>query len=356
MTPPAVARSNHLAVAGALALAVAVAARFVHGLLPESVAYPIGEIIVAVVLGVTIGQLVTLPAPLDDGLHRLVKLVLPAAIVLLGARLALDEVVATGLQALVMVLVLMVTALGVAHVVGRLTGTSPVLSTLLGVGVSVCGNTAIIATAPAIGAKDEEVSVAIAVNTMFGMLAVLTYPLIGDAAGMSQAFFGTWAGTAVNDTSQVVAVGVSYGDRAGEVATTVKLVRNTMLGVVVVLMAVLHARSRVPATGAAAGPTTGRVALLRRSFPVFVLGFLAMAVANTVGLLDAVSQRAGTDVVELCTTTASVLLVVALAAVGLTTSLGAVRRSGWPPVVIGFSAALTTSLLSLALIMLLGPA
>ena len=331
---------------------MAVTARFVHHLLPESLAYPVGEVIVAVILGVTVGQLWTMPTALQDGLHRVVKLVLPAAIVLLGARLALDELVATGVQALGMVLVLMVTALGVAHLVGRITHTSSVLSTLLGVGVSVCGNTAIIATAPAIEAKDEEVSVAIAVNTMFGMLAVLIYPLIGDAVGMSQAFFGTWAGTAVNDTSQVVAVGISYGDEASDVATTVKLVRNTMLGVVVVVMAVLHARSR----GASSGPGTSRAALLRRSFPVFVLGFLAMAIANTVGLLDAASGAVGTDLVELFTSAASLLLVVALAAVGLTTSLGAARRAGWPPVAIGFMTALTTSLLSLVLILVLGPA
>lgn len=162
---------------------MAVAARFVHHLLPESLAYPVGEVIVAVILGVTIGQLWTLPTALQDGLHRVARLVLPAAIVLLGARLALDGLVATGVQALV--LVLMVTALGVAHLVGRITHTSSVLSTLLGVGVSVCGNTAIIATAPAIQAKDDEVSVAIAVNTLFGMLAVLIYPLIGDTVGMS---------------------------------------------------------------------------------------------------------------------------------------------------------------------------
>jgi len=347
-------RSRGLALAAAFALAVSVAfaASFLHHLLPESLAYPVGEVIVAVILGVTIGQVWAMPTALQDGLQCLVRLVLPAAIMLLGARLALDELVATGVQALAMVLVLMVTALGVAYLVGRVTHTSSVLSTLLGVGVSVCGNTAIIATAPAIRARDEEVSVAIAVNTLFGMLAVLTYPLVGDAVGMSQAFFGTWAGTAVNDTSQVVAVGISYGDEASDVATTVKLVRNTMLGFVVVVVAVLHARSR----GASSGPGTSRAALLRRSFPVFVLGFLAMAIANTVGFLDAASGAVGTDLVELCTSAASLLLVVALAAVGLTTSLGAARRSGWPPLVIGFTTALTTSLLSLALILILGPA
>ena len=115
--------------------------------------FPVGAVIVAVILGVIIGQLWTMPAALRNGLHRVVRLVLPAAIMLLGSRLALDELVATGVQALAMVLVLMVTALAVAHLVGRITHTSSVLSTLLGVGVSVCGNTAIIATAPAIGPR-----------------------------------------------------------------------------------------------------------------------------------------------------------------------------------------------------------
>lgn len=341
-----------LAAALAVAVAVAVAARGVHQLLPESLAYPVGEVIVAVILGVVIGQLWAMPKAMRDGLHRVVRLVLPAAIVLMGARLALDELLATGVEALGMVVVLMVTALGVAHLIGRVTHAPPVLSTLLGVGVSVCGNTAIIATAPAIEARDEEVSVAIAVNTMFGMLAVLIYPLIGDAVGMSQAFFGTWAGTAVNDTSQVVAVGVAYGNEASDVATTVKLVRNTMLGVVVVVVSWLHARAR----GAVPGEHVSRLALLRRSFPLFVLGFLGMAVANSVGLLDAASGATGVDVVELFAKAASLLIVVALAGVGLTTSLGAARRAGWAPVAIGCGAALTTSLLSLVLILVLGPA
>lgn len=144
---------------------------------------------------------------------------------------------------------------------------------------------------------------------------------------MSQAFFGTWAGTAVNDTSEVVAVGISYGPEASDVATTVKLVRNAVLGVVIVVTSVLYARSR----GGASGGGSSGAALLRRSFPVFVLGFIAMAMANTVGLLDAASTAVGTDLVEVFTSAASLMLVVALAAVGLTTSLAAARRAGWPP-------------------------
>ena len=115
-----------------------------------------------------------------------------------------------------MVIALMALALFTAHALGRWLGVPDKLSTLIGVGTAVCGNTAISAVSPVIRAKDEETSFAIATNTLFGTLAVFAYPLIGHAVGMSPAAFGTWAGTAVNDTSQVVATGFAYGVDAGK--------------------------------------------------------------------------------------------------------------------------------------------
>ena len=121
----------------------------------------------------------------------------------------------------------MALALTAAHLLGKLAGVPGRLATLIGVGTAVCGNSAIVATAPVIRALDEEVSFAVATNTLFGTAAVLLYPIIGRALHFSDHVFGTWAGTAVNDTSQVVAAGFAYSEAAGRLATAVKL--NTKL-------------------------------------------------------------------------------------------------------------------------------
>lgn len=328
------------------ALAVALVARGVHALLPAGLADPIGEVILAVAIGFVVANTVGIPAVVRRGVKFCVSKVLRAAIVLLGARLAFDRVLAIGGEALLLIVTLMATALIVAHALARLTNTPAKVASLVGIGVSVCGNTAIVATAPVIGASDDDVSTAIAVNTLFGMAAVFLYPVLGHALGLREPVFGTWAGTAVNDTSQVVAVGFAYGALAGQIATTVKLARNALMGFVIVGMGLLHR------TGNASSPAL----LLRASFPLFVVGFLLMAVGNSVGLFDAVSRATDIDVVHVLTAVAQFLLLVALAAVGLATSAAGLRRTGWRPFAVGFGAATATSVAAFTLIALRGPA
>ena len=161
--------------------------------------------------------------------------VLRFGIILLGLRLSLQDVVATGLKALILVSICITVALILAYYAGRLFKVPPRLAALIGVGTAICGNTAIVATAPVLDANEEEVSFAVATITLFGLLAVLIYPIIGHALGLSDRFFGLWAGTAVNDTSQVVAVGAIFSEAALNVATIVKLTRNTLMAPLIVL-------------------------------------------------------------------------------------------------------------------------
>lgn len=315
-------------------------------MLPDTLARPIGAVIIAVALGFIIANTVGTPASWRAGARFCVSTLLRAAIVLLGAGLAFDQVLAIGGDALVLIVVLMTTALVVAHLLATITRTPEKVATLVGIGVSVCGNTAIVATAPAIGASDDDVATAVAVNTLFGMLAVFLYPLLGHLVQMRPEVFGTWAGTAVNDTSQVAAAGFAYGAVAGQIAVTVKLARNALMGVVIVAMTALHGAERPRSTGS----------LLRKSFPLFVVGFLLMATANSLGVFDAATRALGVDVGGVLTTLAQFLLLVALAAVGLATSAAGLRRTGWKPFVVGFGAAAATSLASLALIALRGAA
>lgn len=338
-----------------LAVAVAVTARFIHGQLPHDLATAVGEVIIAVLLGLTIGNAARLPAVTVPGIRFSFHTILRTAIVLLGATFSFAQVVAIGGKALVMVVALMLLALAVAHALGRLAGAPPRLATLIGVGTAVCGNSAIVGTAPVIGAHDDEVSFAIATNTLFGTLAVFLYPFIGHALRMDDASFGTWAGTAVNDTSQVVAAGFAYSEAAGKVATAVKLTRNALMGGVIVAMGFAYARAVAAERGATAG-SIGWAKRLKQSFPIFVVLFLALALANTLGLVRALSDATGQDLPKLCQLVARFLILVALAGVGLSTRFDAMRKTGLKPFYVGLATATATAAASLLLIHWLGPA
>ena len=333
----------------ALVVVVAIAARYAHGKLPPATAKLVGEVILAVLFGLILGNVVRLPVIAAPGIRFSFRTILRTAIVLLGATFSFAAALSIGVRALLMVIGLMTLALVTAHALGRMLGVPDKLATLIGVGTAVCGNTAISAVSPVIRAKDAETSFAIATNTLFGTLAVFAYPLIGHALGMSQAAFGTWAGTAVNDTSQVVATGFAYGVDAGKVATVVKLTRNTMMGGVIILMGVLYA-----------GRSRGNVSSLwdraRHSVPLFVVGFLGMCLLNTTHVISWASAQIGRDLTVDAQVAAKFLVLVALAGVGLGTRFDAMRRIGIRPFWVGLATALVTSGASYAMIRFFGPA
>jgi len=328
-----------------LALAVALGARFLHGLLPASVGAAVGEVLIAVLGGIAVGHAFRLPDAAAPGLRFAYDGVLRTGIVLLGATLSLSQVARVGGRALGMILALMAVALTLAHLLSRAAGIPPRLGSLLAVGTAVCGNSAIVATAPVIGARDDEVSFAIATNTLLGTAAVFLYPVLGHALGLTDGAYGTWAGTAVNDTSQVLAAAFAWTDGAGRLATTVKLTRNALLGLVVLGMGLLYAREG-----------EARQASKRPWIPAFVLGFLALAFLNSVGVLGALSAATGRDLSEDARNASKLLVLVALAGVGLSTRLSAMRRTGLRPFLVGLATAAVVSGTSLVLIHFLGPA
>ena len=329
------------------------AARLIHGALPAKAGALVGEVVVAVLLGLVIGNLVSLPSALAPGIRFSFHTLLRVAIVILGAQFSFMQVVAIGGKAVVMIVVLMTLALAAAHALGRVARVPGRLATLIGVGTAVCGNTAITATAPVIHAEDEEVSFAIATNTLFGTAAVFVYPVLGHLIRMSSAAFGTWAGTAVNDTSQVVATGFAYGDAAGKVATAVKLTRNALMGPVIVVIGLIYARGAHAAGGEA---RRGLGARLGQSIPVFVIGFLVVALLNTVGAIAWLGTLLHRDLAHDLQVVSRFLILVALSGVGLSTRLSAMRRIGATPFLVGLATAATTAIASYFLILWLGPA
>jgi uncharacterized membrane protein YadS len=182
-------------------------------------------------------------------------------------------------------------------------------------------------------------------------VAVFLYPVLARVFGMGDAEFGTWAGSAVNDTSQVVAAGFAVSEAAGRIATAVKLTRNALMGVVIVGIGLAYARRR-----RSPGIPASWLKRLRESVPVFVLGFLAMALLNSLGGIGWASRLLGRDVGPDLLHASRFLILVALAGVGLGTSVASMRRTGTRPFLLGFTTAVVCSLASLGLIRLLGPA
>ncbi|HEV8128200.1 MAG TPA: putative sulfate exporter family transporter [Candidatus Eisenbacteria bacterium] len=343
----------------ALSILIALLARMIHQTLAPGVAAAVGEVILAVVLGLLIGNTIPLPPLLAPGIRFSFHAVLRVAIVLLGATFSVQQVAAIGGKAVVMIVVLMTVALLAAHALGRLTHVPPRLATLIGVGTAVCGNSAIVATAPVIGAHDDEVSFAVATNTLFGTLAVFLYPILGHAMHLRDPAFGTWAGSAVNDTSQVVATGFAYSEGAGRIATAVKLTRNALMGVVIVLMGVLYRRARMAEESAGSRTSAPRATLwtrVKQSVPLFVVGFLLMAALQSLGVIRALSAHVGRDLTKDANFWARVLILVALAGVGLSTKIAAMRRTGLRPFYVGLAVAAVTSAMSLLWIRTVGPA
>jgi uncharacterized integral membrane protein (TIGR00698 family) len=317
----------------AMAALVAAAAR----LTAQWVPFGLSEILIAVWLGLVLATLGWLPSTVGPGLRLAQQRILRLGIILLGARLSLFDVAAIGVGALGLVALCMAAVLTFVIVVGRLAHMPRRLVLLIGVGTAVCGNSAIIATAPVLKAEEREVSFAVATITLFGTLAVFLYPLVGSALQLSDVAFGMWSGVAVNDTSQVVAASAAYSAVALDTATVVKLVRNTLMAPLILLIAFWWNRTAAGVEGESA-----REGALK-AFPLFVLGFLAMALLRTVGVIDAPSARVIDEVVKVC-------ILVALAAVGLSTRLGVLWSVGPRPFFLGLGTGVLLAVLSLAAI------
>jgi len=342
----------------ALAVILAVLGTFLADRLSAALGLGAGAvsgIMVAVLLGLAVGNLVRLPVSFKEGISFAVKRVLRLGIVLLGLRLSIAEVGSIGLKALPVILVTIPAALLIVGYLGRRIELGDRLASLIAVGTSICGNTAIVAVAPTIGAKEEETSYAVACITIFGLFAMLTYPFVAHWLFGGDAFAaGVFLGSAVHDTSQVAGAGMVYQEffhapQALDVATVTKLERNLSMLVVIPLMAILHHRRS--SAGTAPPPWWTMV-------PPFVIGFAAMSLLRTVGdlgerplgLLDSAQWHA---IIKFGKEAANYCLAIAMAGVGLGTSIKGLRSIGLKPLGLGLVSALLVGLISATLISLI---
>ena len=311
------------------------------------------ETAIALVIGLAIGGIVALREWLIPGATLASRYALRAGITLLGARLTIGQLLATGAGSVVAIVVVVSTALVLGTWLARRLRLVPPLSALVTVGMAICGNSAILALSPIIGAKHRDTAYAVSTITIFGLIGVLSLPVIGRLLAMSDPVFGTWAGLAVNDTAQVVATGYAFSPAAGDVATVVKLTRNLAILPVLLGATWLVAKARRAGDDLDAPPITSRLAMVSRAVPWFVIGFVVVAGLRSVGLLDAPVPLGGT-LADLCSTLAALLILVALAGVGLATDIRSLTAVGPRPFLLGASMWLAIGLLGLALAGLVG--
>ncbi len=297
----------------------------------------IGPVLIAVLLGLAIGNTFSIPSSLGPGLTLASRRILRIGVVLLGARLSMGDVLGLGSAALLASVALMTVAFATMALLAKMLQIPGRLAVLLGVGTAVCGNSAILATAPIVQAKDKEISLAVGTITVFGTIALLAFPIIGNAVSMPDEVFGFWAGLSINDTSQVVAAGAAYSPRALEIATVVKLVRNALMAPLLLAIAWLTVRRQISDEPKSARDV--RMAALK-AFPLFVLGFLILAGLNSLGLI---TESVG----GVMASTSSSLIVVAIAGVGLVTRLSDMQSIGFRAVAAVVTAAALLAVLGL---------
>jgi uncharacterized integral membrane protein (TIGR00698 family) len=324
---------------------------------------PISGVSVAILLGLIVRNTLHLPSALTPGLKFCVTTVLRLGIVLVGIRLSAFDVFRLGVAGLPVVLAAVATGLVFVTWFNRRLGLPPRLGTLVAAGTSICGVTAIVSTAPAIDADEREVAYAIANVVAFGLLGMLTYPYLAHALLERSETAGLFLGTAIHDTSQVVGAALTYrqmyaDDVVLQVATVTKLTRNLCLAGVIPLLTWMHLRSR---QGATTHTRTNWMSLV----PLFVLGFVAMALVRSIGDATLQSQGAAYGVWDRMGWTrlievvgdfwgSRLLLGTAMAAVGLNTSFAVFKGVGGKPFAVGLAGALAVGAAGMLMAVLLG--
>jgi uncharacterized integral membrane protein (TIGR00698 family) len=287
------------------------------------------------VLGILLGMLLAFwkrPESLNEGIQYTSKMLLQYSIILLGFDMNLFQVFRVGSQTLLLMAFTLTAAFLTAFLAGKFLRLNGNTKTLIGVGSAICGGSAIAATAPVIRASDEEVAHSISTIFLFNVIAAFLFPFLGHVLHLSDSFFGLWAGTAINDTSSVVAAGYAYSDAAGNLAVIVKLTRTLMIVPITLVIAFFTSRQQ-------SAKSKGDFHF-SKVFPWFVLGFVLTSVISTfVPLPDGLGG--------FLAQVGKFVIVMAMAAIGLNTNLVKLIKSGAKPILLGFFCWVALALTSL---------
>ena len=312
----------------AIALVIAAAAKFLESLEESAGLHFIGASVIAMFIGMIVNAFYKPNSVTAPGIKFTSKKILKFAIILLGASLNIRTVLVFTLA----------TCFGLGALIGKALGLNWKTSSLINAGTGICGGSAIAAIAPVIEATDMDIAYGLSATFLFDTVMIVVFPILGHWMGLSDAAFGLWAGTAVNDTSSVVATGYAFSEAAGDFATMVKLTRTLAIIPAVLAFAAINVHLKRKAQ--AAEGTAVKVSI-KSIFPWFILGFLAMSALTSLGLIPAGTAAA-------LKTISKFLMVAALAAIGLNTDFKSLCRSGAKPMLHGFIISLLVVLVAIA--------
>ena len=324
----------------AICFAVAGLSVFAETLIPGDL---LGASIIALFMGTLLNS-VFHPAWIKPALKFTSKKVLKAAIVLLGASLSVSTILSVGKMTFFVMIFTFAMCFGGGYFVRKLFGLNWKLGNLISAGTGICGGSAVAAIAPVIDADDKDIAFAMSSTFLFDMIMVALYPLMGKALGMSDIAYGIWAGTSVNDTASVVASGYAFSEAAGDFATMVKLTRTIAIIPTVLVFAYIGTRIKQKQLK---DENNGKPVNLMKIIPWFIGGFLLLAILNSTGCIPAA-------VSSLLKTASKFLMVTALAAIGLGTSISDFKKAGLAPMFYGITIDTLVTLTALAVIWCMG--
>jgi len=308
---------------------------------------PISTVMIAILLGIIMGNAFTPRPGMMIGLDFTQKYILKLGIIFLGIRLSFGDFLKFGTVAIPLIIVCILSVLILIKLLIKKVPISSKMSYLIAIGTSVCGATAIVATAPIIEAKKTEVAYAIANITLFGVVAMLIYPYFAEWYFYGEPIkAGLFLGTAIHETSQVAAAGLIYDQQFNSpetlnVATVTKLIRNTFLVIMVPLFGFLYNRGKVKDKNYS----------IFSIFPYFVLGFIGMIIVRNIGDQIFTIENASYEIwkifISYIKSLATVFLTMAMAAVGISINLNELKSMGYKPFIVGFIAAITVGLVSI---------
>lgn len=320
-----------------MALVIAAASKLLETWEASTGLHFIGASVIALFIGMLVNAFYKPNAVTQPGIKFTSKKILKFAIILLGASLNIRTVLTVGRFSLTVMVFTLATCFGLGALIGKALGLNWKTASLINAGTGICGGSAIAAIAPVIEADDMDVAYGLSATFLFDMAMIVVFPLLGRALGLSDAAFGLWAGTAVNDTSSVVATGYAFSEAAGDFATMVKLTRTlSIIPAVLAFSAInLHIKKKEQAGASAAKVSISKI------FPWFILGFLAMSGLTSLGLIPV-------NAASMLKEASKFLMVAALAAIGLNTDFRALCRSGAKPMLHGFIVSLLVVLVAIA--------
>lgn len=297
----------------------------------------IGGPIFGILMGMILALLFSYTQNWKEGATFSGKKILQASVILLGFEMNIFHVFDVGVSSLIVMVFTLSTAFLSAWFFGKILGINRIVGILIGVGTSICGGSAIAATAPVIQANEKDVAHSISTIFLFNIVAVFVFPALGHFFQMSDIGFGVWAGTAVNDTSSVLATGYAYSNEAGNLATIVKLTRTLMIIPVTFILSLYMMRQS----------SEGSKFSFSKAFPWFVIGFVITAIIRTSEMLPIFAS-------DFLAEMGKFLIVVAMVGIGLNTHLGQLLRNGGKPILLGFLCWVSLAIVSLIIQMQVG--